>query len=174
MISGSSSFSKSSLYIWKFLIHILLKPSLKIFSDLCFLFFPSPHFSLVLVFCFETRLRRLHALMIPQAAPTHPLIGAGSTSSFAHRFYHDFSFFFWIFAFFSFNEWICDFDSSCASHLPLCTFVWGAGLQRGAGPRLCLLLCVVWRPPPPPRPTAPRVYSGEEVGEEREAPSHFQ
>lgn len=92
--------------------------------------------------------------MIPQAAPTHPLIGAGSTSSFAHRFYHDFSFFFWIFAFFSFNEWICDFDSSCASHLPLCTFVWGAGLQRGAGPRLCLLLCVVWRPPPPPRPTS--------------------
>ena len=29
MTSGSSSFSKSSLYIWKFLIHVLLKPSLK-------------------------------------------------------------------------------------------------------------------------------------------------
>ena len=29
LISGSSAFSKSSLYDWKFLVHILLKPSLK-------------------------------------------------------------------------------------------------------------------------------------------------
>ena len=29
LISGSSAFSKSSLYIWNFLVHILLKPSLK-------------------------------------------------------------------------------------------------------------------------------------------------
>jgi len=29
LISGSSAFSKSSLYIWKFLVHILLKSSLK-------------------------------------------------------------------------------------------------------------------------------------------------
>ena len=29
LIAGSSAFSKSSLYIWKFLIHVLLKPSLK-------------------------------------------------------------------------------------------------------------------------------------------------
>ena len=29
LISGSSAFSKSSLYIWKFMVHILLKPSLK-------------------------------------------------------------------------------------------------------------------------------------------------
>ena len=29
LISDSSVFSKSSLYIWKFLVHILLKPSLK-------------------------------------------------------------------------------------------------------------------------------------------------
>ena len=29
LISGSSAFSKSSLYIWKFLVHILLKLSLK-------------------------------------------------------------------------------------------------------------------------------------------------
>ena len=29
LISGSSTFSKSSLYIWKFSVHILLKPSLK-------------------------------------------------------------------------------------------------------------------------------------------------
>ena len=28
-ISGSSAFSKSSLYIWNFLIHVLLKPSLE-------------------------------------------------------------------------------------------------------------------------------------------------
>ena len=28
MISGSSAFSKSSLYIWKFSVHVLLKPSL--------------------------------------------------------------------------------------------------------------------------------------------------
>ena len=31
LISGSSAFSKSSLYIWKFSVHILLKPSLKDF-----------------------------------------------------------------------------------------------------------------------------------------------
>ena len=29
LVSGSSTFSKSSLYIWKFLVHILLKPNLK-------------------------------------------------------------------------------------------------------------------------------------------------
>ena len=29
LISGSSAFSKSGLYIWKFLVHVLLKPSLK-------------------------------------------------------------------------------------------------------------------------------------------------
>ena len=29
LISGFSAFSKSSLYIWKFLVHILLKSSLK-------------------------------------------------------------------------------------------------------------------------------------------------
>ena len=28
LISGSCAFSKSNLYIWKFLVHILLKPSL--------------------------------------------------------------------------------------------------------------------------------------------------
>ena len=32
LISGSSAFSKSSLYIWKFLVHILFKPSLKDFE----------------------------------------------------------------------------------------------------------------------------------------------
>ena len=32
MISGSSAFSKSHLYIWKFSAHILLKPSLKDFE----------------------------------------------------------------------------------------------------------------------------------------------
>ena len=31
LISGSSAFSKSSLYIWKFLVHVLLKPRLKDF-----------------------------------------------------------------------------------------------------------------------------------------------
>ena len=31
LISGFSAFSKSSLYIWKFLIHIVLKPGLKNF-----------------------------------------------------------------------------------------------------------------------------------------------
>ena len=31
-ISGSSVFSKSSLYIWKFLVHVLLKPNLKDFE----------------------------------------------------------------------------------------------------------------------------------------------
>ena len=30
--SGSSAFSKPSLYIWKFSVHVLLKPSLKDFE----------------------------------------------------------------------------------------------------------------------------------------------
>ena len=33
LISRSSAFSKSSLNIWKFMVHILLKPGLKIFED---------------------------------------------------------------------------------------------------------------------------------------------
>ena len=33
LISGSSAFSKSSLYNWKFLVHVLLKPSLKDFDN---------------------------------------------------------------------------------------------------------------------------------------------
>ena len=32
LISGSSSFCKSSLNIWKFTVHILLKPGLEIFE----------------------------------------------------------------------------------------------------------------------------------------------
>ena len=32
LISGSSAFSKLSLNIWKFLIHLLLRPSLKYFE----------------------------------------------------------------------------------------------------------------------------------------------
>ena len=32
LISGSSAFSKSSLYIWKFSVHILLKPNLMDFE----------------------------------------------------------------------------------------------------------------------------------------------
>ena len=32
LISGSSAFSKSSLNIWKFMVHILLKPGLEILS----------------------------------------------------------------------------------------------------------------------------------------------
>ena len=32
LISDSSAFSKSSLYIWKFLVHVLLKLSLKNFE----------------------------------------------------------------------------------------------------------------------------------------------
>ena len=31
-VSGSSAFSKPTLHIWKFLIHILLKPNLKDFE----------------------------------------------------------------------------------------------------------------------------------------------
>ena len=37
LISGSSAFSKSSLYVWKFLDHVLLKPNLKDFEN----YFPS-------------------------------------------------------------------------------------------------------------------------------------
>ena len=32
LISGSSGFSRPSLHIWKFLVHVLLKPSLKDFE----------------------------------------------------------------------------------------------------------------------------------------------
>ena len=32
LISGSSAFSKSTLYMWKFLVHVLLKASLKDFE----------------------------------------------------------------------------------------------------------------------------------------------
>ena len=32
LISGSSAFSKPSLYIWKFSVHVLLKPSLENFE----------------------------------------------------------------------------------------------------------------------------------------------
>ena len=32
LVSGSSAFSKSSLYIWKFMLHILLKPGLENFE----------------------------------------------------------------------------------------------------------------------------------------------
>ena len=32
LVSGSSAFSKPSLYIWKFSVHVLLKPSLKDFE----------------------------------------------------------------------------------------------------------------------------------------------
>ena len=32
LISGSSAFSKSSLNIWKFLVHVLLKPGLENFQ----------------------------------------------------------------------------------------------------------------------------------------------
>ena len=32
LISGSSAFSKSSLYIWKLSVHVLLKPSLEDFE----------------------------------------------------------------------------------------------------------------------------------------------
>ena len=33
LIFGSFAFLKSSLYIWKFLVHVLLKPSLKDFEQ---------------------------------------------------------------------------------------------------------------------------------------------
>ena len=33
LISGSSAFSKPSLYNWNFLVHVLLKPSLKDFEN---------------------------------------------------------------------------------------------------------------------------------------------
>ena len=32
LIDGSSAFSKSSLYIWKFSVHVLLKPDLENFE----------------------------------------------------------------------------------------------------------------------------------------------
>ena len=35
LISGSSAFSKTSLNIWKYTVHILLKPGLENFVHLC-------------------------------------------------------------------------------------------------------------------------------------------
>ena len=35
LISGSSAFSKTSLNIWKFMVHILLKPGLENFEHYC-------------------------------------------------------------------------------------------------------------------------------------------
>ena len=35
LISGSSAFSKTSLNIWKFMVHVLLKPSLENFASMC-------------------------------------------------------------------------------------------------------------------------------------------
>ena len=35
LISGSSTFSKTSLNIWKFTVHVLLKPSLENFEHYC-------------------------------------------------------------------------------------------------------------------------------------------
>ena len=32
LVSGSSAFSKSSLYFWKFMVHLLLKPDLENFE----------------------------------------------------------------------------------------------------------------------------------------------
>ena len=37
LISGSSAFSKSNMYIWKFSVHVLLKPCLNDFEN----YFPS-------------------------------------------------------------------------------------------------------------------------------------
>ena len=34
LISGSSAFSKTSLNIWKFMVHVLLKPGLEKFKNL--------------------------------------------------------------------------------------------------------------------------------------------
>ena len=33
LISDSSAFSRSSLYVWKFLVHVLLKPCLENFEN---------------------------------------------------------------------------------------------------------------------------------------------
>ena len=35
LISGSSAFSKTSLNIWKFMVHVLLKPELENFELVC-------------------------------------------------------------------------------------------------------------------------------------------
>ena len=60
LISGSSAFSKSRLYIWMFTVHVLLKPTLKDFehhlaSLLAYSQYANTNIfpcSLVLIFCF--------------------------------------------------------------------------------------------------------------------------
>ena len=50
LISGSSAFSKPSLYIWKFLVHGLLKPSLKDFEHYFASMWNEPNYVLVWTF----------------------------------------------------------------------------------------------------------------------------
>ena len=50
LISGSSAFSKPSLCIWKFSVHILLKPSLKDFEHYLASMWNEPNFTVVLTF----------------------------------------------------------------------------------------------------------------------------
>ena len=50
LISGSSAFSKPSLYIWKFLVHALLKPSLKGFEHYFASVWNEPDYVLVWTF----------------------------------------------------------------------------------------------------------------------------
>ena len=49
LISGSSAFSKSSLNIWKFMVHVLLKPGLENFEHYFTSMFSSVQFSLSVV-----------------------------------------------------------------------------------------------------------------------------
>ena len=52
LISGSSAFSKSSLYIWNFSVHILLKPSLKDFEHHLASMWDKPNCTAVLILPF--------------------------------------------------------------------------------------------------------------------------
>ena len=45
LISGSSAFSKSSLNIWKFTVHVLLKPGLENFENYSIEGYKYSHFS---------------------------------------------------------------------------------------------------------------------------------
>jgi len=50
LISGSSAFSKSSLYIWKFSVHMLLKPNLKDFEHYLASIWNEHNCTIVLIF----------------------------------------------------------------------------------------------------------------------------
>ena len=73
LISGSSAFSKSSLYILKFSVHVLLKPSLDNFECYFASITLFKEDSLEICYCFAYQLlRALRSHVVDKTAPVTP------------------------------------------------------------------------------------------------------